>query len=206
MKFVLPRLSYAYDACEPYIDAQTMELHYIKHHQTYINQLNAVVEQQALENYSLEHLITSYKEFTPEVGQVVRNHGGGHFNHSFFWPQMNVNGKHTPVGEIAKAISAVYKDYDHFKIAFEAAAKSVFGSGWAWLCVDQHKNIKIITTPNQDCPLMFNMQPIMGLDVWEHAYYLKYQNRRPDYIAAWWHVLDWEQIEETYKKVLDIGK
>ena len=206
MKFVLPPLPYSYDACEPYIDAQTMELHYTKHHQTYVNQLNAVVEQQKLENYSLETLITSYKQFAPEVGSVIRNHGGGHFNHSFFWPQMNLKGMHAPVGTVAKAIEAVYKDYDAFKVAFEAAAKSVFGSGWAWLCVDAHKNIKIITTPNQDCPLMLDMQPIMGLDVWEHAYYLKYQNKRPDYIAAWWKVLDWEVVEQAYKKVRDIGK
>ncbi|HTM05680.1 MAG TPA: superoxide dismutase [Patescibacteria group bacterium] len=206
MKFVLPSLSYAYDACEPYIDAQTMEIHHTKHHQAYINQLNSVVEQHQLEQYCLEELITSYKQFPSAVSVVIRNHGGGHFNHSFFWRQMNIKGKHVPVGTVAKAIMDGYKDYDTFKIAFETAAKSVFGSGWAWLCLDQDKRLKIITTPNQDCPLMFDMQPVMGLDVWEHAYYLKYQNRRPDYIAAWWQVLDWEVVEDTYKKIVDIGK
>ena len=206
MKFTLPSLPYAYDAFEPYIDAQTMELHHIKHHQTYINQLNAVVEQQKLENYSLETLITSYNQFAPEVGLVIRNHGGGHFNHSFFWQQMNPNGVRTPVGSVEKIISHTFKNYDGFKLAFEQAAKSIFGSGWAWLCVDADKKVKIITTPNQDCPLMLDMQPIMGLDIWEHAYYLKYQNRRPDYIAAWWQVLDWEMVEQNYNTVINIGK
>jgi Fe-Mn family superoxide dismutase len=183
-----------------------MELHHTKHHQTYVNQLNMIVEQHKLEQYSLEELIISYKQFAPKIGSVIRNHGGGHYNHSFFWPQMNIKGVHAPVGTVAKALVAVYKDYDAFKIAFETAAKSVFGSGWAWLCVDHDKNIKIITTPNQDCPLMFDMQPIMGLDVWEHAYYLKYQNKRPDYIAAWWELLDWELVEQLYKNILNIGK
>ena len=203
MKFVLPSLPYAYDAFEPYIDAQTMELHYTKHHQTYINQLNAIVEQQKLENYSLENLITSYKQFTVEVGLVIRNHGGGHYNHSFFWQQMNAKGLRIPVGAIAQKMTQMYKTYDNFKQTFELAAKSVFGSGWVWLCLDPDQELKIVTTPNQDCPLMLNMWPIMGLDVWEHAYYLKYQNRRPDYIAAWWQVLDWEVVENTYQKIMN---
>lgn len=206
MPFTLPALVYGYDAFEPYIDAQTMELHYTKHHQAYINQLNAVVEQHNLHKYTLEDLIISYNQFLPEVGLVIRNHGGGHFNHTFFWQQMNPKGVRNPVGTTAKAIENHYKTYDLFKIAFEQAAKSVFGSGWAWLCIDQTGSLKIITTPNQDCPLMFAMRPIMGLDVWEHAYYLKYQNRRPDYIAAWWQVIDWQIVEQNYNTVLNIGK
>lgn len=206
MPFTLPRLAYSYDSFEPYIDAQTMELHHTKHHQTYINQLNAVVEQQHLAAYSLEELIVKQKQFAPEIGSVIRNHGGGHFNHSFFWQQMNPKGVRMPVGNIAQDIVHVYGSYDRFKVAFENAAKSVFGSGWAWLCVNQAGSINIMTTPNQDCPLMFDMQPVMGLDVWEHAYYLKYQNRRPDYIAAWWNVLDWEIVEQTYNNRVKTGK
>lgn len=214
MKFTLPSLPYAYNAFEPYIDAQTMELHHTKHHQAYINQLNAVVEQQKLEQYSLASLIVFYKQFLPEIGLIIRNHGGGHFNHSFFWQQMNPKGVRAPIGSVGQLILYTFKNYDNFKVAFENAAKSVFGSGWAWLCLDPDQELQIITTPNQDCPLMLNMWPLMGLDVWEHAYYLQYQNRRPDYIAAWWQVLDWKMVEDTYQKIMnqeyekivDIGK
>lgn len=199
MPFQLPLLSFSYDAFEPYIDAQTMELHHKKHHQTYIDQLNAIVEKNTfLQNQSLDALLSLSHAYEDSVRSVVRNHGGGHFNHTFFWQQMSPHGMRQPVGIVAQKLYEQFGSFDSFKLEFEGKAKSVFGSGWAWLVVDNQNKFHIITTPNQDAPLLYGYQPVMGLDVWEHAYYLKYQNRRADYIAAWWHVVDWEKIEHMF--------
>lgn len=207
MLFQLPTLPFAYDAFEPYIDAQTMEIHHTKHHQTYIDQLNNVIRNNPdLEQLSLEALLRSYQSYDQKTGLIIKNHGGGHFNHTFFWTQMHPEGLREPIGTLAEKIIATFGSFQNFKTEFESAAKSVFGSGWAWLCIDLEKQLVIIATPNQDAPLLYNIQPVMGLDVWEHAYYLKYQNRRVDYINAWWHVVDWQVLEKNYQKAIELVK
>lgn len=200
MTHALPPLPYDYNALEPYIDAQTMQIHHDKHHQAYVDNLNkAISGHPDLEQKSLEELLQNLDAVPEEIRTAVRNHGGGHYNHSFFWPLMKKNGGVEPKGELAQAISQKFSDFAKFKEEFTTVATKHFGSGWAWLVKDSSGNLKVYSTPNQDSPIMEGMQPILGLDVWEHAYYLKYQNRRPEYIEAWWKVINWEKAEENFK-------
>lgn len=200
MSFKLPELPYAYDALEPNIDARTMEIHYTKHHQGYTDNLNKAIEGTDMDNKSIEDIL---KNLDME-NKAVRNNGGGYFNHSLFWKIMSPNGGGEPSGELAKAIDDAFGSFDQFKEKFSNAAKTQFGSGWAWLCVKKGGALEISSTPNQDNPLMPNTgcdgYPILGLDVWEHAYYLKYQNKRPDYVSAFWSVIDWDEVVSNYEK------
>ena len=198
MSYTLPELGYAYDALEPHIDARTMEIHHTKHHQAYITNLNAAVKDHPqLEKLSVEQLIRNLDEVPENIRTVVRNHGGGHANHSFFWPLLKKGV--SPDGPAIEAIKGSFGSFDSFRESFSGAATKVFGSGWAWLVVDNGK-LDIVTTPNQDNPLSQGKMPVLGLDVWEHAYYLLYQNRRPDYIAAFFNVINWEKVNEIYTK------
>ncbi|MEX0940516.1 MAG: superoxide dismutase [Candidatus Babeliales bacterium] len=203
MSFTLPKLPYAYDALEPYIDAMTMEIHYTKHHQGYVDKLNAAIEKHpSLQDKSLDYLLTHLKELPEDVRTAIRNNAGGDFNHSFFWPLMQKNGGGQPKGSIAQEITKTFGAFESMQSQFNETAKSVFGSGWAWLCLDQDGKLIVTSTPNQDSPISENLSPILGLDVWEHAYYLKYQNKRPDYINAWWHVINWDQVEDNYQSII----
>jgi len=197
MAFELPNLPYAHDALEPHIDAQTMEIHHGKHHAGYVSKLNAAIEGSELEGKSLEELLKNHSDNT-----AVRNNGGGHFNHSLFWTIMSPNGGGEPSGDLAQAINDAFGSYDGFKDAFSKAAAGRFGSGWAWLSVVSGGKVEITSSPNQDNPLMpfddGSGTPILGLDVWEHAYYLNYQNRRPDYIAAFFNVINWDEVSKRY--------
>src|SRR5262245_32687935 len=196
MPFTLPPLPYAYDALEPHIDARTMEIHYTKHHQTYVNNLNAAIEKAPeLAGKSLDDLMRGINSVPEAVRAAVRNNGGGHWNHSMFWLLMSANAGGEPSGKLADAIKSAFGDFTKFKEQFTAAGTGRFGSGWAWLLNDGG-SLSIISTPNQDNPLMDGKNAILGLDVWEHAYYLKYQNRRPEYIAAWWNVVNWDAVAE----------
>lgn len=200
--YKLPPLPYAFDALEPYIDAKTMEVHYTKHHQKYIDELNAALKNYPeLQNKSLHELLKDLNKVPEEIRTSVRNNGGGTENHDMFWPLMTPNEGKDLKGEIRNEIIKVFGSFDAFKEQFTKAAKGVFGSGWAWLCLDKNGKLLITSTHNQDNPISQNLAPILGLDVWEHAYYLKYQNRRPDYIEAWWHVVNWPQVEENYQKI-----
>ena len=195
MPFTLPALPYAYDALEPHIDARTMEIHYTKHHQAYVNNLNAALEKAPqLEGKSLDDLMRGINSVPEAVRTAVRNNGGGHWNHSHFWEWMAPKRGGEPSGRLADAIKSAFGDFSKFKEQFAAAATGRFGSGWAWLVDDGNGKLSITSTPNQDNPLMDGKKPILGLDVWEHAYYLKYQNKRPDYIAAWWNVVNWDAV------------
>ncbi len=198
MAFELPKLSYAYDALEPHIDAKTMEIHHTKHHQAYINNVNAAIEGTELEGKSIEDIL---KNLDME-NKAVRNNGGGHFNHTLFWEILSPNGGGEPKGALAEAISAKFGSFEAFKDVFSKAAATQFGSGWAWLCV-KDGDLEVCSTPNQDNTLMPNVgcggTPILGLDVWEHAYYLNYQNRRPDYINAFFAVVNWEKVAEKFE-------
>jgi Fe-Mn family superoxide dismutase len=199
MPHELPPLPYSYDALEPHIDARTMEIHHTKHHQTYINNLNAALEKHPeLFEKSVEDLLKDLNAIPEDIRTTVRNNGGGHYNHSLFWSMMTPKGGGEPSGELAAAIKAAFGDFASFKDQFSKTAAGHFGSGWAWLCVDKDGKLVVISTPNQDNPISQGLKPILGLDVWEHAYYLKYQNRRADYIAAWWNVVNWEQIAKNY--------
>jgi Fe-Mn family superoxide dismutase len=201
--FILPRLPYAFDALEPHIDARTMEIHYTKHHQSYIDNLNAALQHHvSLQDTPITDLLRNLNTLPEAVRVAVRNQGGGHFNHSFFWPLMQAKSGGEPVGTVAKAIATHFGAFHAFQATFNTAAKSVFGSGWAWLSVDAQRDLLVHTTANQDSPIAEGKTPILGLDVWEHAYYLKYQNKRPDYIAAWWQVINWDQVEENYRAVI----
>ncbi len=195
--FTLPNLPYAHNALEPHIDALTMEIHHGKHHQAYINNLNAAVEGTPMAGKSLEALIKEHSDVP-----AVRNNGGGHYNHSMFWTLMSPTGGGQPTGALASDIAATFGSFDAFKEAFSKAAATRFGSGWAWLCVNAAGKLEICSTANQDNPLMPNVgcagTPILGLDVWEHAYYLKYQNRRPDYTAAFFNVINWAEVAARY--------
>lgn len=199
MAFELAPLPYAHDALEPHFDKMTMEIHHGKHHQAYVNNLNAAVKDTNLENKSIEEIVTGLGK----DNMAVRNNGGGHFNHTMFWNTLSPNGGGEPKGELAEAISTAFGSFDKFKEEFAKAGATRFGSGWAWLCVNGGK-LEICSTPNQDNPLMAEAgcegTPILGLDVWEHAYYLHYQNRRPDYIAAFWNVVDWTKVSENFSK------
>jgi len=202
MSYTLPKLPYAYDALEPNIDAQTMEIHYTKHHQTYINNVNAALEGAGLPFPPVEELVAGIDKLPEAVRGVVRNNGGGHANHSLFWTVMSPKGGGKPSGKLAAAIDADVGGFDAFKEAFTKAAISRFGSGWAWLSVTPAKKLVVESTGNQDSPLMTGNTPILGLDVWEHAYYLKYQNRRPEYIAAFYNVVDWNEVARRYEAAI----
>jgi len=194
MKFTLPALPYAYDALEPFIDARTMEIHHSKHHQAYVNNVNAALEKYPALNYeTLEDLLLDLDNLPSDIQAAVRNNGGGVFNHNLFFASLKVNQGVAPSGKLAEKINAAFGSYDAFKEAFSKAAATRFGSGWAWLIVTDKGTLEVTSTPNQDTPLTQGT-PLLGLDVWEHAYYLNYQNRRPDYIAAFFHVVDWNAV------------
>jgi len=198
MPFTLPALPYAYDALEPHIDARTMEIHHTKHHQAYVNNLNAALEKAPqLEGKSLGDLMKSINSVPEAVRTAVRNNGGGHWNHSRFWEWMGPKRGGAPSGRLADAIKSSFGDFAKFKEQFAAAAAGRFGSGWAWLIDEGNGKLSITSTPNQDNPLMEGKKALLGLDVWEHAYYLKYQNKRPDYVAAWWNVVNWDAVAKT---------
>ena len=199
-KYELPQLPYAYDALEPHIDKETMNIHHTKHHNTYVTNVNAALESYPeLAAKSVEALISNMEEVPEAIRTAVRNNGGGHANHSLFWTILSPNGGGEPVGELAAAINAKFGSYAAFKEEFAKAATTRFGSGWAWLAVNNGE-IEVTSTPNQDSPLMEGKTPVLGLDVWEHAYYLNYQNRRPDYISAFWNVVDWNAVEKRYQE------
>jgi superoxide dismutase, Fe-Mn family len=199
MAFTLPPLPYAHDALEPHIDAQTMEIHHGKHHQTYVTNLNSALEKAPdWQNKSIDELMREISRVPESVRTAVRNNGGGHWNHSMFWQIMSPNGGGEPGGALADAMKQAFGGFDEFKEEFAAAGTGRFGSGWAWLVTDGGK-LSITSTPNQDNPLMEGKNAILGVDVWEHAYYLKYQNRRPDYIKAWWNVVNWSEVETRFK-------
>ncbi|GAA3321833.1 MULTISPECIES: superoxide dismutase [Mn] [Bacillaceae] len=199
-KYELPQLPYAYDALEPHIDKETMNIHHTKHHNTYVTNVNAALESYPeLAAKSVEALISNMEEVPEAIRTAVRNNGGGHANHSLFWTILSPNGGGEPVGELAAAINAKFGSYAAFKEEFAKAATTRFGSGWAWLVVNNGE-IEVTSTPNQDSPLMEGKTPVLGLDVWEHAYYLNYQNRRPDYISAFWNVVDWNAVEKRYQE------
>lgn len=199
MPYELPKLAYDYSALEPYIDVQTMEIHHSKHHQTYINNLNAALEKRPeLADKDLQSLLEDLSSVPEDIRAAVRNNGGGHANHKMFWLCMSPNGGGEPTGELAEAINSAFGDLGGFKDMFAKAGATRFGSGWAWLCIGGSGNLTITSTPNQDNPVSEGLKPILGLDVWEHAYYLKYQNRRPDYISAWWSVVNWDQVAANY--------
>lgn len=195
----LPELTYSYDALEPYIDKETMEIHYTKHHGAYVNNLNAALEKYPyLQKYSLLDLLSNLSALPADIRDSVRNNGGGHLNHSLWWEILKPNGSKEPVGELAKSINETFGSFDNFKELLNKAALSRFGSGWAWLVVDKFGRLHVISTPNQDSPYLEGFIPLMGIDVWEHSYYLKYQNRRADYLNAVWNVLNWNVIEQKY--------
>jgi Fe-Mn family superoxide dismutase len=201
MSFKLPELPYAYDALEPHFDAMTMEIHHSKHHAGYTNNLNNAITGTDAENMSIEDIMGSISKYGP----AVRNNGGGFYNHSLFWQILSPNGGGKPSGKLANAIESTFGSFEKLQEEFNKAAATRFGSGWAWLCVNNGK-LEVCSTPNQDNPLMENAgcsgTPIMGLDVWEHAYYLKYQNRRPDYIAAFWNIVNWAEVEKRYDELV----
>ncbi|MEW6774407.1 MAG: superoxide dismutase [Bacteroidota bacterium] len=202
MAFTLPKLDYAYNALEPHIDARTMEIHHTKHHQAYIDNLNKAITGTDAEKLSIEDICRNVSKYPV----VVRNNGGGHYNHSLFWQLMSPNAGGEPIGEIGQAITKTFGSFDNFKTQFSQAAMGRFGSGWAWLIVDANKNIQIGSTPNQDNPLMdiseLKGTPVLGIDVWEHAYYLNYQNRRADYVSAFYNVINWKKVNELYLNAL----
>jgi Fe-Mn family superoxide dismutase len=199
--YTLPKLPYAYDALEPYIDAKTMEIHYSKHHQAYIDNLNKALEKYPkLQEIPLFELLSNLAQVPEDIRVSVRNNGGGHLNHTMFW-QMMAPKAGKPEGLLIEAITKTFGTFDAFKEQFDAAAKTRFGSGWAWLSLDQSDRLVVTSTANQDTPLSDGLRPLLGLDVWEHAYYLKYQNRRPEYITNWWNVVNWQHIDCIYQEV-----
>ena len=202
MSYQLPALPYAYVALEPYIDAATMEIHHTKHHQGYTTKLNAALEEAELIDEDLEDLFTKVSE----LPKGIRNNGGGYYNHKLFWTILSPKGGGEPTGAVAKAINDAYGSFEAFKDAFDAAAATRFGSGWAWLIVGEDNKVKVTSTPNQDNPLMDVADdkgtPILGLDVWEHAYYLNYQNKRPEYIGAFWKLVNWDEVEQRYQEAI----
>jgi len=200
--YEVPTLNYAYNALEPYIDSLTMEIHLTKHHGAYVSNLNAAIKGTEMESIPLLDLFKNISKYPV----AVRNNGGGHFNHTLFWQVMTPKGGGSPSGKLAEAINLAFGSFEKFKETFENAAKTRFGSGWAWLAIDENKKLFVSSTPNQDNPLMDVAEhkgiPILGIDVWEHAYYLKYQNRRPDYIANFWNVINWKEVERRYEEVV----
>ena len=203
MAHQLPPLPYSFDALAPHIDAKTMEIHHDKHHAAYINKLNAALEGHPdLQSKSVEDLLIGLTSLPDSVRNAVNNHGGGHLNHTIFWNNMTPGGGGAPDGKLADAVNSAFGSFDEFKTKFAGAAAGRFGSGWAWLCVDGSGRLAVKDFPNQTSPLTEGLKPIMGLDVWEHAYYLNYQNRRPDYIAAWWNVVNWKDVAERFAKAM----
>lgn len=199
MAYSLPELPYEYDALEPHIDARTMEIHHTKHHQGYTNKVNAALEGHDFADLEIEEVLRRIDEVPGDIKQAVINNGGGYANHKLFWTILSPNGGGTPDGDLSEAINDSFGSFDKFKEEFSAAAGSRFGSGWAWLSVDGSGNLVVHSTANQDSPLMDGYTPILGIDVWEHAYYLHYQNRRPDYVSAFWNVINWDQVAENYE-------
>ena len=199
MAYKLPELTYAYDALEPHIDARTMEIHHSKHHATYVANVNAALEGTEFADKDINELIANLDALPADKQTAVRNNGGGHANHTLFWEVIAPGGSNTPVGEVAAAIDAKFGSFDAFKEEFAKAATTRFGSGWAWLIVDGD-SLAITSTPNQDSPVMEGKTPILGLDVWEHAYYLKCQNRRPEYIGNFWNVVNWDVVEKKFQE------
>lgn len=198
-KHELPTLPYSFDALEPHIDARTMEIHHGKHHGTYVSNLNAALDKHpGLFDLTLDALLGDLEAVPEDIRTAVRNNGGGHANHSLFWPLLSGTGGGAPVGDLADAVNSAFGSLEAFKDEFSTAAKTRFGSGWAWLSLDSNGDLKVTSTPNQDTPVMDGWKPVIGLDVWEHAYYLNYQNRRPDYIAAFWNVIDWGQANTNF--------
>jgi superoxide dismutase, Fe-Mn family len=201
MAFELPPLPYDYSALEPHIDAQTMQLHHDKHHQAYVNNLNTALQGLSqFDNMSVDDLMRHINEVPENVRTAVRNNGGGHANHSMFWQIMKPNGGGEPTGALGDAIKSTFGSFDQFKTTFNDNGAKRFGSGWTWLVVDQNGKLQAISSANQDSPLMDGLYPVMGNDVWEHAYYLKYQNRRPDYLAAWWNVVNWDEVAKRFQQ------
>lgn len=199
MAYELPELPYEHDALEPSIDKKTMEIHHGKHHQGYTNKVNAALEGHPFADLPIEEVLSRIEEVPEDIRQAVINNGGGYANHKLFWTVLSPNGGGEPSGELAEAINDKYGSFDKFKETFSSTAGSQFGSGWGWLCVDDSGELKVISTANQDSPYMHGLTPIFGVDVCEHAYYLNYQNRRPDYLGAIWDVVNWDQVEENYK-------
>ncbi|MCR9133942.1 MAG: superoxide dismutase [bacterium] len=198
MAYTLPDLPYDYDALEPHFDARTMEIHHSKHHAGYTSKVNAALEGTEFADKDIEDVLSNISALPTDKVQAVINNGGGYANHSLFWTILSPNGGGNPEGDLAKAIDDTFGSFDQFKEAFSNAAATRFGSGWAWLSVDADGNLNVHSTANQDSPIMEGMTPILGLDVWEHAYYLNYQNRRPDYISAFWNVVDWNKVGQYY--------
>ena len=199
MAFTLPPLPYPYDALEPHIDEATMKLHHGKHHQAYVDKLNAAIAASEWESKSLDEIMVSLDKVPDKIKAAVRNNGGGHYNHSLFWQWMSPTGGGEPTGKVAEAINAKFGSFAKFKEEFEAAGMSRFGSGWVWLIQDGGE-LSIVTTPYQDCPVSEGKKVLLGNDLWEHAYYLKYQNRRPEYLAAWWNVVNWNKATELFNQ------
>jgi Fe-Mn family superoxide dismutase len=201
--FELPTLSYGYEDLAPHIDARTMEIHHSKHHAGYVKNLNGALENApGLQGKSVEEILADLNAVPDNVRMAVRNNGGGHANHTLFWSVMGPDGGGEPGGELATAISNAFSDFSSFKDNFSKSALTRFGSGWAWLAVNGNGGLSVLSTPNQDSPLSQGLTPILGIDVWEHAYYLNYQNRRADYIAAWWNVVNWSQVEANFKSAV----
>jgi Fe-Mn family superoxide dismutase len=201
MAFELPPLPYDYNALEPYIDTQTMQLHHDKHHQAYVtNANNALQGQDQLASMSVDDLLRNINQVPESIRTALRNNAGGHSNHTMFWNIMKPNGGGQPTGDLANAIQQTFGSFDAFKTAFNDAGTKRFGSGWVWLVLDSSGKLQVISTANQDSPLMDGLYPVMGNDVWEHAYYLKYQNRRPEYLNAWWNVVNWDEITRRYQQ------
>ena len=202
MPFTLPDLPYAFDALEPHIDAQTMQIHHDKHHATYVTNLNAALEKHPdfQAGGDIDALLRRIDDVPQDIRNAVRNNGGGHANHSLFWQVMGPNGGGQPTGAIAEAITQAFGGYDQLKTRMIDAGKARFGSGWSWLVVDKDGSLKVLETLNQDSPLMQGQTPILGVDVWEHAYYLKYQNRRPDYLEAWFNTINWEEVSRRFQQ------
>lgn len=199
MAYTLPDLPYAYDALEPHIDERTMKIHHTKHHQGYTNKVNAALEGSDYADKPIEEVLRDINNVPEDIRQNVINNGGGYANHKLFWTVMAPDGGGEPTGALADAINDKFGSFDKFKAEFTDAAKGRFGSGWAWLCVKSDGSLELLSTPNQDSPLMNGLTPIFGIDVWEHAYYLNYQNRRPDYIKAFWNVVNWDQVSKNYE-------
>ena len=198
--FALPNLPYDYNALEPYIDEQTMKIHHTKHHQAYIDKLNGAVKGTKFENMDVNELLKKLDDVPENIRTAVRNHGGGHSNHSFFWQIMAPKAGGEPTGKIGDEIESAFGGFDKFKEQFNSSALAIFGSGWCWLVMDKGKKLKIITTPNQDSPIMNGEIPVLGLDMWEHAFYVLRQNRKNEYADAWWNVVNWKKVNELFEK------
>lgn len=199
MSFSLPDLPYSNDALEPYIDQQTMEIHHQRHHAAYVNKLNAALENHLdWQGKELEEILKNLNSLPQNIQTAVRNNGGGHFNHDIFWNIMGPNSGGEPGGDLAAAMNETFDSFENFKNDFSSAAVNRFGSGWAWMVLDSAGKLSVVSTPNQDNPVSDGLKPVMGLDVWEHAYYLKYQNRRPEYIENWWNVVNWDAVAERF--------